>query len=152
MEYKINHRIRSFTDILKKQFLFNKDSNYKLSLSVAIGIFAAIFPIWGFQSVLAVLLSFIFKANKILAIAVSNISQPPVTPIIIFLSLITGSFFVGKAETGIINYSSVNSAAITNYLKEYIVGSVVLAFIAASFFGFLTYLLLFFLRKNASAN
>ena len=72
MGNKIYHRIRDLKSILKKQFLFNKDSNYKLSLSIAIGIFAAIFPIWGFQTVLAVLLSFVFKTNKILAITVSN--------------------------------------------------------------------------------
>ena len=56
---QVYRRIRSvrIKDI-KKFFYDSSDSNLKLSISVSTGILIGIMPIWGFQTILALFLSF----------------------------------------------------------------------------------------------
>jgi uncharacterized protein (DUF2062 family) len=106
--------------------------------SVGVGVFSGILPIWGFQLFAGLFLAVIFRLNKALVIIASNISIPPMIPLIIFLSYKTG----GLLPTPLIG----------QHLKQYICGSIALAVIAGFLAALLTFILLkLFKRKTVSA-
>jgi uncharacterized protein (DUF2062 family) len=102
---------------------------------VGVGVFSGILPIWGFQLFAGLFLAVIFRLNKALVIIASNISIPPMIPLIIFLSYKTGGLlFIGQ------------------HLKQYICGSIMLAVIAGFLAALITFILLkLFKRKTVSA-
>ncbi len=123
--------------------LHNEDSNAKKALSIALGVFVGISPFWGFQTLIVLALAVVFRLNKIIAFAFSNISFPPFIPFIIYGSLKMGSYFVAS-DTSILFDRSLTLATIQNHIQQYLIGSFVLATITAIFFGIIAYLLLLF--------
>lgn len=137
----------------KENFLGSKDSNIKLSMSVAIGVLTGILPIWGFQTILAVFLAFSMKLNKLLLLTASHISVPPFTPVIIFLSFLVGGILYNSNSIVLLHYKTqVDYNFIKENIYQYIIGSIILALLLALFLGILTYLLLFICRKDNNHN
>lgn len=140
-------------DIMRKskEYLFkSSESNLKLSISVGVGVFTGIIPIWGFQTILAIILAFIFRLNKIVMLAVSNFSQPPVTPFVILASFLLGGLFI-NTETGVFHYSSkTDYEFIKNNLLQYVVGSIILAIILSLLTAMITYTFLNSLRRDGN--
>jgi glycosyltransferase involved in cell wall biosynthesis len=134
---------KSFKDFLREDILESNDSNFKKSLSIALGTFIGISPFWGFQTVIVIFLSVTLRLNKILAFAFSNISLPPLIPFIIFGSLQVGSYIV-PSETQLLFDTSITFSAIKNNMQQYLVGSFILALSTAVILGFLSFLLLTF--------
>lgn len=137
---------KSFKEFIKYDILSSNDSNPKLAASIALGVFIGIAPLWGLQTVLVIALAVLFKLNRTLAFAFSNISIPPMIPFIIYGSLKIGALFVQ------INHSiSLEEATVFQNMKEnlfqYIVGSIILATVVSFLFGFASYLLLSLFRK-----
>ncbi len=149
---------RDFLSILvdKKKFkqllndhLYNPHHSAQLkAISVAVGIFMGILPIWGFQLVSAIFLAIIFKLNKPLVIVAANISIPPMIPIIIFLSYKSGVLWMGKNAMQINFSNSITLESIKNNLAQYIYGSITLAVFAAIVSGLLTFILLKLVEKK----
>jgi uncharacterized protein (DUF2062 family) len=135
-----------FSKLKKKGFkafflddvLQSNDSPAKKSLAIALGIFVGIAPFWGFQTVLALGLSTLFKLNKTITFLFSNISFPPFIPFIIYGSLVMGHWFVPNA-TPIVLDKTLTFASIQSNLEQYIVGSLVLAASTALLLGFFSY-------------
>jgi uncharacterized protein (DUF2062 family) len=124
------------------ELFFNKNESIsKRSLSVAFGIFMGIIPIWGFQLVAAIALAFAFRLNKPLVILFANISIPPMIPLILFLSMCCGRFWLGGTTLPLLD-SSLNLETIKPFLEQYILGSISLAILAAFVFGAATFILL----------
>lgn len=136
---------------LFEQLLSLNHSNQVKAVSVGIGVFSGILPVWGFQIFVGLFFAVIFKLNKALVIIASNISIPPMIPLIVFLSYKTGVFLIGsKAGADPITHFSVQS--ISQHLEQYIYGSTVLAIIAGLLATLLTFMLLkLFKRKTVSA-
>lgn len=132
---------KSFKQFLREDILESSDSNAKKALSIALGIFVGIAPFWGFQSVLAISLAIVFRLNKVISFAASNVSIPPMIPIIIYGSLVLGNFFF-PTENSLVFDTSLSFDALTNNLKQYIIGSFILATIASIFFGIVGFLVL----------
>lgn len=134
---------------LKKFFLENvlesTDSPCKKALSIALGVFIGIVPLWGLQTVIVLFLAYILRLNKVIAFAFSNISVPPMIPFIIFASLKAGSLFVDGNAAFSENATVMES--IGSNLLQYIIGSFVVAIIAAFVFGIAGYLLFTFSSK-----
>ena len=136
-----NFQKKKIKQFITDEILQSNDSNLVKSLSIALGVFIGIAPFWGFQTVLVFFLAIVFKWNKMLAFAFSNISFPPMIPIIIYASLQIGSFFV----YGNINFSELQNLTfetIKNHTSQYIVGSFILATITSFTFGLSSYFLL----------
>ncbi len=130
---------KSFKRFFLENVLESGDSNAKKAFSIALGVFIGIAPAWGFQTVIVLFLAYVFRLNKLIAFAFSNISIPPMIPLIIFLSLKIGSLFVVSGEI----HGDVSAVdAIKNNLAQYLVGSMVLAAAAAFLFGVCGYFLL----------
>ncbi|MEX0274622.1 MAG: DUF2062 domain-containing protein [Flavobacteriaceae bacterium] len=135
-----------------EDFLHNSDSPRKKALSIALGIFIGLCPLWGFHTVIVITLAILFKLNKVIAFAFSNISLPPFIPFVLYLSLLTGSWATG-AEISFSLEEIRGNFEIVRHLKTYIVGSLTLSTLSALVFGFLSYLFLsIFQRKKVVLN
>ncbi|QEC70320.1 DUF2062 domain-containing protein [Panacibacter ginsenosidivorans] len=117
--------------------------------SVAFGVFMGIVPIWGFQLVVAIFLAILFKLNKPIVIIAANISIPPMIPLIIFLSFMMGSFWIGDKAIDFSLTNNITLDSIKQNLQQYIYGSITLAIAAGITLGLLTLILLkVFKRKH----
>jgi glycosyltransferase involved in cell wall biosynthesis len=135
-----------------QQYVFNsEDSNTKITISVTLGVFVGVLPIWGFQMLVAFGVAYLLKLNKFVTIAASNISIPPMLPFIVLLSYITGGLITGSSNH-VVNYSSRMSLGwIKANLIQYLVGSIIFGILLALVLGTITYFLLRIFRKQKVA-
>ena len=126
---------------LQENVLKHGDPPKKKALSIALGIFLGIAPFWGFQTLLVFTLAVFLKLNKAIAFTFSNISIPPMIPFIIYASVQLGMLITGED----ISFSMENLSQnfeMFKHLKTYIIGSLVLATLAAILFGSISYIAL----------
>jgi glycosyltransferase involved in cell wall biosynthesis len=135
-----NFRKKSFRSFIKEDVLESDGSNRTKALSIALGAFIGLSPVWGFQTALTISLAVIFKLNKVLAFVSSNISFPPFIPFIIAGSLFIGAPFV-DGETNFLNHE-INFELVKNHLLQYIIGSLILASSVSTILGVGFYLFL----------
>lgn len=128
------------------------DSAEKKALSIALGIFIGLSPLWGFHTVIVIFLAILFNLNKVIAFTFSNVSLPPFIPFILLISLNLGSYVLG--EEFVLSIHEIDpSIEMVKYLKSYIVGSLLLSFIGAISGGFISYVFLtLFERKKILDN
>lgn len=128
---------------LLENVLQSNDSNSKKALSIALGTFIGISPIWGFHTITVLFLATVFRLNRAIAFLFSNVSFPPFIPLIVF-----GSFWFGGLVTG--SDATIWPGAdfgwddLKNNLAQYLIGSFILASLSAVIFGLSGYLLLTF--------
>ncbi len=129
---------------IKKYFVENVLQSYdppgKKALSISLGIFIGISPFWGFQTILVLGLAVVFKLNKAIAFAFSNISFPPMIPLIIYASYKIGNWILGTEEISIDFENITTNVKLLAHIKEYIIGSFILASISSIFFGMVGYI------------
>jgi len=135
----------------KNKHLLNKNESDKIKiLSVMLGIFMSVVPVWGYQMLIALFLAYIFKLNKIIVIVASNLSIPPLIPLILYFSYKTGEIILPSNSNNILNISNISLEFVKNNLIQYIIGSFVFAILLSICFGFLTFLYLKFFSKRLS--
>ena len=127
-----NFKKKSFKDFIKEDVLEGEDSPKIKAFSLAVGVFIGIIPIWGFQTFAALFIAVSFRLNKILTFAGSNISIPPMIPIIVYSAVKIGSFIL-KTDQDFADFSSLENAK--NHLFEYLLGSFILAIFASLTIG-----------------
>jgi glycosyltransferase involved in cell wall biosynthesis len=137
---------KSFREIIRDHILDGKESNFKKSSSIALGIFIGIVPIWGYQIISVFAIAHLLKLNKAIAVLASNISFFPMIPFILYLSYKTGGLLLGK--TDMIFRKEITWEFVKEHLYQYILGSICFAFIAAMAFGLVSYILLSFFRPK----
>lgn len=115
-----------------------------------LGVFMGILPIWGYQLITAISLAYLLRLNKFLVIVAANISIPPMIPVILYLSFVTGSIVLGNG-THLNLVSPVTFTFVKNNLFQYVVGSIILAIILSLFFGLVMYFFMKLIRKNRIA-
>lgn len=132
---------KGLKDFFLENILKNEDSNTKKSLSIALGVFIGISPFWGFQTILVLFLAVLFKLNKAISFAFSNVSFPPFIPFIIYGSLHLGSYFIHSTKPLVFDRSMTFSDIQVN-INQYLVGSFILATLMSALFGLSAYILL----------
>lgn len=138
---------KGFKRFLMEDLLGSDDSTEKKSLSIALGVFIGLSPIWGFHTVTVIFLALLFKLNKVIAFAFSNVSLPPFIPFILYFSLKLGSWILG--ENFVLSMSQIEpSLELAKFLKSYIVGSLVLSISAAVVCGIASYLFLTLIERK----
>lgn len=142
-----NFKKKSFKKFIKEDVLGSKDSNKIKSLSIALGVLFGILPVWGFQTFLVMFFAVLFRWNKVLAFAFSNISIPPMIPLIIWFSLKVGGWVVPSLSTFSFD-KEMTFSMIQDHFLQYLIGSVILAVSSAFLFGIGSYFLLSFLGKK----
>lgn len=133
-------RRKGWKRFLKENILESKGSNLNKAQSIALGIFIGFSPFWGFHTILAISLSVYFKLNKFLTFISSQITFPPLIPLIIYATMLVGSPFV-SGETNFTN-TEFNMELIKNNLFQYLIGSTILSISSSIIIGFLSYAIL----------
>jgi uncharacterized protein (DUF2062 family) len=105
----------------------------RLSLAVGLGLFFGIAPIWGYQMIAAAAAAHFLRLNKATTLLASNISIPPMMPLILYAALALGH----RLMTGhklILDFplQQITKAGALEYLGQWVVGSVVLALLVAA--------------------
>lgn len=130
---------KSFKTFLKEDLLETSLSDSKKAFSIALGVFFGISPLWGFQTALTITFAVLLGLNKSLAFLASNISIPPMIPLIVWSSLKVGSLFTGG---GLLPEGEITRDFIKAHLIQYLTGSFLLALLIAGILGTATYLFL----------
>jgi glycosyltransferase involved in cell wall biosynthesis len=112
------------------------------AISIGFGVFMGIVPIWGFQLIVAITLSFLFRLNKALVILAANISIPPLIPLILWLSHLIGSVWMGAEAKSLSFDEEITFEVIHQNFMQYFYGAITLAVIAGILFGMMSYLLI----------
>ena len=107
-----------------------------------------IVPVWGFQLIIAIALSFLFRLNKALVIIAANISIPPMIPAIIFLSHWVGGYWMGENAQYISFSKEITLAMVRDNFIQYAAGAVTLAIIAGAVFAGITWILLKIFKRS----
>lgn len=138
---------KGFKKFLVEDFLGSNDSPKKKALSIALGVFLGLSPLWGFHTIIVIFLAIFFKLNKVIAFAFSNISLPPFIPFVLWASMRMGNFVMGKTTS--FSMHQLTDFDVIKHLESYLAGSVVLSVTSAVVSGFLGYLILkLFQRKT----
>lgn len=120
----------------------------RIALSVALGLFMGIAPVWGFQIILALLFAHWLDLSKPIAVLASHISFPLMIPVILYTSLVTGRWLLRSEEPTALDPSLTSLPVGSEDFIPWIVGSFALAATVSALGGSLTYTLLA-LRKNS---
>ena len=130
----IRQRLRtSFIDL----FLREPGPPRRVALSVALGLFMGLAPIWGFQIAATLLVAHLTGLSKPTAVVASHISFPLFIPAILYASLVLGRSALGE------HHGPITSVDLTPAdLPAWILGSFLLATAAAVAGGILTYVIL----------
>jgi glycosyltransferase involved in cell wall biosynthesis len=144
LKYLKKENIKGF---FNRHIFHSQDSTAKITLSVMLGVFMGIAPIWGYQLITAITLAYLLRLNKILVIVAAQISIPPLIPVILYLSFVTGSIILGNGmHLNLV--SPMTLAFVKRNLLQYIIGSLTLAVILSLFFGLLMYFFMRLIRRN----
>jgi uncharacterized protein (DUF2062 family) len=156
--------------LIQDHLIKSDESAIVKALSVSLGIFFGIAPLWGAQLLLVFAFAWLFRLNKALALLVSNISVPPMIPFILLASYETGGMVLGgsHADDALLRYPALHfihdwmihvisgfqikdtklASGIAQNVTQYIIGSFTLASVLSVLTGILTYLLVKILKKN----
>ena len=132
-------KFKNVKELLRRHLYNKEESNMKKAVSIGFGVFMGIVPIWGFQMAIALALAALFRLNKALTIIASNISIPPMIPLIIFLSFLLGRFWVGSNAVYMMFSRHITFEAWKLNVEQYIYGSMTLAVIAGLAAWLITY-------------
>lgn len=109
------------------------------SSCIGVGVFCGIVPVWGFQTALALVLAQRLGLSRTLTVLASNVSMPAFTPIILYLSLLTGHVVLNAELDFTLSLDSMTLATTGTYALEYLVGSILFAGLAAMTATFLSF-------------
>ncbi len=107
-----------------------------------------IVPVWGFQLIIAIALAFLFRLNKVLVILAANISIPPMIPLILFLSHLTGSIWMGDDAQYFLFSEEITFERVKTSFVQYVLGAITLAIVAGALIGGIAYVSLNIFRKR----
>jgi len=110
-------------DVIKSQ-----EPAHKKAAAIALGVFIGISPFWGLHTLLVFTLAAVLRLNKVIAFLFSNISIPPLIPVIIYASFQAGSVLTGKGYKWDLSLADFDSTSkIVDSLWQYVLGSMALA-------------------------
>lgn len=136
-----------FRELLRKHLLSPDESNLKKSASIALGVFMGIAPVWGWQMAIALALAYLFRLNKAITLIASNISIPPVIPLILFGSYLTGGLVLGNHRE--IQFDEgITFEFVKNNLLQYVVGALAFGLAMGILAGLTTWAILSIFRRK----
>ena len=140
-DFLVSIQSKGIIKFFLENILESNDSIARKSLSIALGVFIGISPFWGLQSIIVLFLAVLFKLNKAISFAFSNVSFPPFIPFIIYGSLKIGGYFIQSSKPLIFD-SSITFSDVQVNIGQYLVGSFILGAAMSILFGLSGYILL----------
>ena len=107
-----------------------------------------IVPIWGAQLIVAIALSILFRLNKALVILAANISLPPMIPIILYLSHLTGKIWMGEKAVNLSFSKGITLENLRNSFLQYVAGAITLSVISGLIAAVVSFALLGLFNKR----
>ncbi|MBC7695898.1 MAG: DUF2062 domain-containing protein [Burkholderiales bacterium] len=120
--------LKNFKRVWKEEVVAAHESAQKKALSVGVGLFFGIVPIWGFQFALAIFSAVFFKLNKIIVGLTAQISVPPMIPFVLYASVKTGECVLGQNVN--LDLDKILTIETLKNLYVYYVGATVLSLVA----------------------
>jgi glycosyltransferase involved in cell wall biosynthesis len=109
-------------------FAENAHDPWRMSLAVGLGLFFGIAPIWGYQMIVAAVVAHFLRLNKAITLLASNISIPPMMPIILYSALALGHWLLTGHKLALdFSAQQMTRARGMEYLGQWFVGSLALA-------------------------
>ena len=140
-------RKKGIRRFIKEEILGSNESPLKIAQAMALGVFIGLTPLWGFHTILVLSLAVLFKLNKVISFAFTNVSFPPFIPFSVYASIMIGTQVLGEPT----DYSFADfeqNFEFVKSLKTYVVGSFILAFVASIIVGLVSYFLLSLYNKK----
>jgi glycosyltransferase involved in cell wall biosynthesis len=143
------YKKKSLKEVIREDVLGSSESNLKIALAMAFGVFMGIFPVWGYQLIIGFSLAHLFKLNKTIFFIFANISLPPMIPFILYVSYLTGGVMMGHASWALPMPDSFSFEFVKQNLWQYLLGASVFAILAGVAVLAIAYsILTIFRRKN----
>ncbi len=98
---------------------------------------------------IAVFLAHLLRLNKVITLVASNISIPPMIPLILYGSYATGCAVLQRPL--VFYYRDISLGNIKDVLQQYVVGSFILAVVSGLVAGLVVFCLLAVFRKSRNA-
>lgn len=139
-----------FWHIIHEFFTDNAHEPGKMAGAVGVGLFFGIAPLWGLQLVASLWVAHRLQLNKMVAGVASNISIPPMIPLVLFGSVSLGHWmFTGQRfEFGFAEMNKAGWMATARaHAWEWLVGSFALAIIVSLLGTLVTYVIARLVRK-----
>jgi predicted LPLAT superfamily acyltransferase/glycosyltransferase involved in cell wall biosynthesis len=124
------------TALVVLSLLHSNTSRWRLVVSVMLGVFVGVIPVFGFHMYIGAFLSFIFRLNFPMMFLAQQISIPPLIPIWTLISLKIGSAITGQPLT--INLDNALYEA-ERIIPTWFLGAAILGAVLAVIFGTLTW-------------
>lgn len=136
-------RLKKF---LTSDFNIKHESNEKVAAAIAVGVLVGILPIWGFQMMVGVAIAQFFGLNRLVVLATSNISLPPMIVGVLYGSYLCGCLIFDDAPS--ISMDGITLEIMLASGMCYFVGAIILAIISAVIAYIISFLLLHLLRRK----
>lgn len=132
--------IKNFKRVWKEEVVAAHESAENKAISVGVGLFFGIVPIWGFQFALAIFSAVFFKLNKIIVGLTAQISVPPMIPFVLYASVKTGEYVLNQKVD--LDFNKLLTIETLKNLYVYYVGATVLSVVLGIAGFIVTWLLL----------
>lgn len=129
------------------QILHSKESNARLTSAIMLGVFMGIVPVWGYQMLITLFLSRLLKLNTVIAIVAANISIPPMIPLLLYGSYVTGCVLLNEPID--LDPGNISFEHLKGVLQQYLVGSFVFAALCSLIAGAASWVVLTICRRQA---
>jgi len=147
-----NLSYRNFESFLIEQFLNKNESVTKKSISIGFGVFMSIFPVWGFQMLIGLVIAELFKLNRAIFLVTVNLSIPPVMPFILFFSYKMGGVFYPNSKSDLFFSQGLSLETVKANAAQYLSGAVGLAIICGLVAGLTAYIIIHLFRIATAKN
>ena len=141
---------KNFKKMWKEEIVAAHESAGNKAISVGVGLFFGIVPIWGFQFALAIITAVFFKLNKFIVGLTAQISVPPMIPFILYASVKTGEYVLNEEVH--LSFSKLLSLQTLTNIYVYTIGAIVLSVVAGIAGTVVTWVLLKIFRYKPIIN
>jgi predicted LPLAT superfamily acyltransferase/uncharacterized protein (DUF2062 family) len=93
------------TILVTTSLLKRNDSPFKSALAVAVGVFIGSLPIYGLHTLIAAALSFVFRVNFVYLFLGTQVSVPPMVPVLVFGASTMSKLILGHSPQGFFGLS-----------------------------------------------
>ena len=132
--------LKNLKKVWREEVIAAHESTNKKALSVGVGLFFGIVPIWGFQFALAIFAAIFFKLNKIIVGLTAQISIPPMIPFVLYASVKTGEYVLGQKVN--LDFDKLLTIETLKNLYVYYIGATVLSMVVGIAGFLVTWILL----------
>lgn len=142
-----------------KSIIFEKGSPKKIAISFAVGVFLGFSPLYGIQILMSLLVSFIFRLNKIVTIAGSLVTNPWTVIPVYTANAFIGMFLLGRSFHSLPNLSMSDLTDLSELLSKLgslmlpiTIGGLLLGIIGAVAGYFIVYFIMMKRKRTLAEN